>query len=579
MLIELRIKNYALIDELELSFPAGLTVLTGETGAGKSIILEALSLLLGRRAELSMLKDRKKKALVEGVFAVRAGSALAGALEEKGLIVQGELLLQRELSEVGRSRVLVDGRLSTVERLSEIGDLLVDFHGQHKHQSLLKSSCQLDLLDAFGGILKQRTVFRELWRKKGELKKRLLEYGGDPQELERRLDILRFQKKEIEEAKLGQGELIELEKEFAMLENVDRLRLLVGEAAQLLQDEEMEASSPAGALAKATSLLQQAGELEKSLDDHASRAEEISVAVSELAAELSGYMERLEFNADRHGQLRERLDLVNGLMKKYGSDEVAVLAYLTKIGEELENLEGREGKTDSIKRELIGLEEKLAELAGEIGEKRKEAAKRLAEVTEKELTGLGMENSVFEAKLWRKKGKDLELAGEGFAASETGLERADFLLSANTGVEPKPLRSIVSGGELSRIMLGLKVVLGRLSDVPVMVFDEVDTGIGGDTAWSVGERLGGLALTHQLFAVTHLAQIAAFAAHHLLISKETQSGRTVIKVREVKKGEREKEIARMLGDARAESASLEHAREILARASGKKLAQKEKIKK
>jgi DNA repair protein RecN (Recombination protein N) len=566
MLIELRIKNYALIEDLELTFSNGLIVLTGETGAGKSIILEAMSLLLGRRAETSMLRDRKQKALVEGVFAVKKGGVLSAALIDMGIESCQEILLQRELSPAGRSRALVNGRLATVERLSELGDLLVDFHGQHKHQSLLKPSCQLDLLDAFGGTIKAREAFRDMWRRRNAVRKRLLDLGGDPRERERRLDILRFQKKEIEAAKVGQGELADLEREFAMLDNVDRLRLLIGEAGQIAQDDSDEAASASGMLGRISSLLEQASELDAGLADTALRADQLSGGVSELASELAGYLESLEFNAGRHRQLRERLDLINGLIRKYGADEIEVLKYLDRISAELEDQAGVEGKSESLKQELAELDEKLAELADKLGERRKAEAIRLQQAVELELAGLGMESASFEVKLWRKNGEDLQLSGEGFSGSETGLERAEFLLSANQGVEAKSLRSIVSGGELSRIMLGLKVVLGRLSDVPAMVFDEVDTGIGGETAWSVGERLGSLAATHQLFAVTHLAQIAAFATNHLVVCKHGKDGKTTISVESRNKKGREKEIARMLGDGSGAGASLEHAREILARA-------------
>jgi len=552
MLRELRIRNVAVIEAVAIPFEAGLNVLTGETGAGKSILVDALLLIRGARAQTDVIRTEADVATVEAVFDVEGDAAVAAVLEAAGLAVEGgELVIRRELTRSGRHRAFVNDSPVTVSFLERLGDHLVDVHGQHEQQRLLEPSAQLDLLDRFGDVEALRARVGDLHHRFRAAETAVTELGRTVRDAAQREDVSRFQLSELDGARLRSGEEEELRTEQRRLQHAERFTAGLSEVTDTLRDDE---SSALGRLARATKLLRDLGRLDpafaapaESLDAAVAQVEEALLAIRELRAAVV-------FDPGRLEAIDDRLDALTRLKRKYGDSVEAMLTFRERAAADLDRLARHDELLAAEEARAASLRAELLVLAGELGAVRSATATRLSGLVQKEVRALGMERAVFEVALDALPQDQL---------SARGLERAEFRFSANPGEDVRPLARVASGGELSRTMLALEVVLAAADRIPTMVFDEVDAGIGGRTAGALAQKLTAVAERRQVLCVTHLAPIAAAAQHHVRVAKSVRAGRTRATVGTLKAEERVEEIARMLGGDPPTAAALGHARELL----------------
>jgi DNA repair protein RecN (Recombination protein N) len=561
MLLELNVSNFALIENLKISFSPGLNVLSGETGAGKSIIIGAINLLLGERAAVEQIRQGSEQTLIEGVVKIepQLEAELKALLEGAGINSDEELLLARELSRNGRSVARVNGRAVPVAFLKEIGQLLVDLHGQHQHQSLLRQDQHIELLDSFGGeaLTTVRKKLSELWRRKLELKKELAAYGEDNAERERRIDLYAYQVKEISEATLRLGEDEELSEREKLLANAEKICTAVARIYGELfsgEDAGMELSV-IDRLGHLSALLSEAAAIDRSLEPLVELFATASTQLDEVAHELRDYQTKFDFEPTELVAIQERLNLINALKRKYGGSIEAVLDFGNEALSEMERLQNSEAMVEQIEADLNNLAGELADASAELSRLRKESATELERLIEACLQELALPNARFSVKMDRKP----EVTVLGFDAVE-------FLFSANRGEEVKPLAKIISGGEVARVMLAMKTALARQDLIPTLIFDEVDSGIGGATIQAVAEKLSELARHHQVMCVTHSPQIASMADSHIRLYKEISEERTLTRATLLDKGERRQELARMLDGAGINQVSLQHVDQMLQRA-------------
>jgi DNA repair protein RecN (Recombination protein N) len=549
MLVELAVEQIAIIERLNLRFEPGLNVLTGETGAGKSILIDALSLALGERAEAEMLRAGAERAQVTAVFDVSASPRLLARMQELGVVPEeGLLYLTRELFAGGRSQARINGRPVPVATLKAVGDLLVDLHGQHQHQSLFHTSEQMRFLDEWCGeeVLRLKAELGECVREVRTLQRELSTLQADARERAHLLDLYTFQKQEIEQAHLTPGEEEELLAEERRLAHAEKLFASAETAYELLT-----AGEPAAVdlLAQAVRTLEEILPIDADLQPLVENLQNALYAVQDAAADLRAYRDRVEFNPDRLNEVQDRLHLIRTLKRKYGDTVEAVLDYLREVTEKMERLQGGEERAEELMTALRQAEQKAQNLAQELSRLRREGARRFEQAVAQELGELAMPRARFEVKLTPK------------PLESDGVDAVEFLIAPNAGEPPRPLSKIASGGELSRVMLAIKSVLAGVEDVPTLVFDEIDIGIGGRTAGVVGQKLQSLSQQRQILCITHLPQIASRARAHLLIEKREAEGRTVTAVTPVEGEARVREIARMLGDTG--DSALRHAREML----------------
>ncbi|MHB8836480.1 MAG: DNA repair protein RecN [Candidatus Methylomirabilia bacterium] len=562
MLRELRLRNVAIVERLDLEFPDGLIALTGETGAGKSIIVGALGLALGERARPEHQRTPGEESLVEALFTGPLPRGVRTRLEAAGVPATGDLLLRRVVSPGGRSRAFANDTAITLPTLEEIGRELVDIHGQHQHQSLLHAETHLDFLDGFARLLGVRERYREVWTRLDGLGRERDLLERQEAERERRLEYLRFQHDELERAALQPGEEEHLRSERDILRNVDRLAVAVGEAEALAYSAEASASGQAGGAARR---LAEAALVDPSLLPLATALAGAQAALEDAGREMQDYLSRLEADPARLGEIDDRLALITRLKKKYGPTVEAVLAEAGVVQAEITRLEQGSARLAGLDREIAAASAAAGALAAELSRGREAAGPKLAKRILEELAALAMGGCSFEVRLQREEDPAgrLTLEGRRWRADERGIEKAEFLLSANPGVELRPLARVASGGELSRVMLALKTALAQVDRVPTLVFDEVDIGIGGRTARTVGERLRAVAAGRQVFCVTHLPQIASLAHVQYTIEKRVVAGRTRVRVQRLDGPGRVAEVARMLGGHAVTEATLHHAEELL----------------
>lgn len=573
MLQELHIRNFALIEALDLRLEGGLTVLTGETGAGKSIIIDAVNLLLGGRATGDWVRTGCEEALVEGVFSLEPGSRPAAFLREQGLEErQGDevlLILTRELTRTGRHRCRINGRTVTLQVVEELGRYLLDLHGQHEHQSLLHVSRQLELLDAFGGAETEqgRRQVEELFTAWRSLRAELAALEEDEAERSRREEMLRYQWEEIERANLQPGEDEALERERAVLRHAERLFADAQAAYRLLYEGEEGGRAVLDQLAEAQEALERILSLDPTLGEASQLLQAARCEVEEAARSVAAYRDRIEADPDRLAQIEERLDLLSRLKRKYGPALEDVLAYRQKVQDELEALARRDERRGEVQGKLQTVEEELIRAAEALSVARQKAGQRLAEQVVQALAEVNMPRSVFVvSSQWLEAAgseASVQVNGRRWQIWSHGLDRLEFLLSANPGEEPRPLAKIASGGELSRVMLVLKTLLAEQDDIPTLIFDEVDAGISGRTAQAVAEKLALLARTRQVICVTHLPQIASMADQHIFVEKVVEGRETRVTARSLRREERVQELARLLGGAKVTEVTRSHAEEMM----------------
>jgi len=571
MLTELRIDNFAIIQHLVLEFQSGLIAFTGETGAGKSIILDAILALVGGKVDATLVRAGSERALVEGVFQIPPDNRaeIVAILEREDLLDDpATVTLARELRREGRSVARVNGRSVNAGLLRELGAFLVDIHGQSEHLSLLNVRAHLGLLDRFANLDAPLAAYRQLYRQMQALRRELSELRAGEQEIARRSELLSYQLEEIDSAQLKPGEELELRLERDRLANAESLAHLAQQGLALLEEGSPEAPSISdlgGQLVQALGALSRIDASQEGLYSQALSAAETH---SELAHDLQTYLEQIEFNPRKLEQAEERLNLIHTLKRKYGGSIEAVLAYAADTRQKLETLSHASERIAELETSERGLLEKLAGGARKLSEVRRQAAEQLSRGVEAELTDLRMAGARFSADL-RQENDARGLPCEGgarLAFDEHGVDRCEFLIAPNPGEGLKPLVKIASGGETSRLMLALKNVLARADAIPTLIFDEIDQGIGGRVGTVVGEKLWQLGRRHQVLCVTHLPQLAAFADEHWRVRKLVQDGRTLTEVDRLQTPARLDELALMLGgvsevNRRAAQEALTYARQ------------------
>ncbi len=554
MLTTLRIKNLALVADLTLELRPGLNVITGETGAGKSVILGALNLVLGQRADRGAIRGGADGCTVEAVLDVSGLRApLAGFLEENGLepCDGGQLVLKRTFTAAGTNRQFVNGSPTTLATLATLGEWLVDLHGPHEHQSLLQPAKQLAILDAFGGLAPKRDAFAELVRRRGAVEAEKATLIVDERTYAQQLDLLRFQVREITEAKLRPEEAEEVEAEFNRASNSARLLELSQSAQGALGENDDAILTQLGALGRVLHDLQRVDATATPLVEGHEQAVSL---LRDLQGDLSRYADRIELDPARLGEVEARLNLIHSLKRKYGGSLAEVIAYGEESQTKLAILEGRDAELARLNTELARLDTELATAGKALTAERKKLIPKLAKAVAKELSALGFKQSSFDAALSSNSQLPAPLC-------LTGFDELDFLFAPNPGEPARPLRAIASSGELARVMLALKTVLAAEDEVPVLVFDEVDANVGGETATAVGEKMRQIARQHQVLCITHLAPVAAHGDAHYVVSKELVAGRTESHIALLDRAHRIDELARMLGGLT--TASRRHAEELL----------------
>jgi DNA repair protein RecN (Recombination protein N) len=549
MLTDLTIKNVAIIDTLHISFKEGLTVLTGETGAGKSIIIDAVGLIMGGRATSDLIRSGEEEAVVEALFDISSLPEIARQLGDAGFDCDGELLVKRSISRGGKNRVFINGAMATLALLADISPRLINIYGQHESQTLLRPERHLHLLDAFAGLTAQREEFARLFEQLAAVQKRLGSMEEEEREAERRLDLLSYQSEEIGGAGLLPGEEEELEERRQVLASAEKLGGGSAEAFERLYGGD---GAILGQLRRISSSIAELAGIDHGLNDAAATLEGAYLQLEDAAIALRDYASRIEADPTALAAVDDRLDLINRLKKKYGHTIAEILVFKGEIDGELSRLAGREQDRHSLEAEHDRLAAEIQAKGKALTGQRMTAAAALKKGLEKEIHQLAMKNAVIEAAL------------EPLVDPRTtGFERVEFLFSPNPGEAPRPLARIASGGELSRLMLAVKQVLPE-GDVPTLVFDEVDTGIGGATSEMVGRKLKNVAARQQVLCITHLPQVAVFADQHLRVEKLVANGRTSTQVVPLADEERTREVARMLAGAKVTDSALTHAAEMLA---------------
>ena len=550
MLTELRIRNFAIIEQVTLPLAPGFNVLSGETGAGKSIIVGALGLLLGERASADLIRSGADKATVEGVFDIGDLEDVSALADERGIEVENEtLVLKREIAANGRGRAWINGTTVTASVLAEIGRQLVNLHGQHDAQTLLDSESQRRILDAFGGAEHQAEAVRATHQELSAVRREIASLSSRRADAEKRADYLRHVAREIEDAKLSPGEDAKLEDEARVLENADELRTLASALNELLSGEEGSVLGQLGAAQRPLTSIER-------IDPAAARMQELFdagfYALQELARSVEDYAGSVELDPARLEEVRRRRDRLFGLLKKYGPTLQDVIAAGTSARGELDLIDTAQYDLATLTSRETEARRRLTTDAEKLSELRMSAAKKLAKAVDALLPPLGMPDGRFSVTLTARDEPTAE-----------GAEDVEFRVALNVGHEDRPLARVASGGELSRVMLALKTILARVDQVPTLIFDEVDAGIGGRVGLQVGDTLRRVAKEHQVFAISHLPQIAARAHHHIVVAKGAKGGVTTADITVLEGTSRVNEIARMLGGDPESKVSRAHAKELL----------------
>jgi DNA repair protein RecN (Recombination protein N) len=560
MIESLRVENLAVLERAELELGTGLHVLTGETGAGKSIVLGALALLAGGRASQDVIREGADEAVVEAVFRVEGDEALIQRLAHLGVEPSdGALVVRRSVARNGRGRARVGGELVPVATLAELFRGRLEISSQHESQELLRTDAHARLLDAAGGLAPLSSKVAQGFERLRAVDQEIGQLGERREERARREDFLKYQMNEIDEAKLKSGEFADLQAEKARLGNSERLQSEAEHALALLAPDPArgEAYGALDPLAEAVRRIETLAEIDPALSVLAERLAAARAEVEDAAQDLSTYATDVEADPSRLADVEERLDQLERLRRKYGADEDAITVFREEAASELATLSGSEDRLVELQADRVQIAERLARDAARLSTGRRRAAARLASAVEEQLHGLAMPDARFEV------GLEPVAPPQGVPCSAGGAEAPEFRFCANLGEPLHPLRRVVSGGELSRVFLALKCALRRAGEARVLVFDEVDAGIGGKVADQVGRLLSNLARDHQVLCITHLPQIAAGADLHFRVDKRKRAGRTVAAVHRLEPAARIEEIARMAGGATVSEATRRHAKELL----------------
>ena len=553
MLTELHIQNFAIIDKLDLRFGPGLIILTGETGAGKSIILDAVVMLIGGKADTTFVRTDAEAAFVEGVFQLKGPEreAVHAVLQREELMDDADyVVLMREVRKEGRSVARINGRTVSVSLLKELGAILVDIHGQAEHLSLLDPRAHLGLLDRYAEVAQPLSDYRQTYHALLNLRRELNDLRKAQADAERRVEMLTFQAEEIEDARLKPGEDEELRRERDKLANAESLAKNAQEAIAVLEEGSPDTPAATDLVGQAAQALAALAKLDPAQNELASQADLLLDTISDVIHNLRTYLEEIEFNPKRLDEVEERLDLIHSLTRKYGGSIPAVIAYGEEARKQLETITGAAERINELELQEARLLDKLAKQGNLLTDKRKSAATSMGKGIESELNDLRMSAAKFNVDFQTK--PDANGApihnGTRIAFDQNGFDRVEFLIAPNPGEGLKPLVKIASGGETSRLMLGLKNVLARADEIPSLIFDEIDQGIGGRVGMVVGQKLWNLSRTHQVFCVTHLPQLAAFGDEHYQVQKIIQGNRTLTQVERLDGEPRLLELSQMLGE-------------------------------
>ena len=566
MLTDLTIKNFAIIDQIQAQFGPGLNALTGETGAGKSILVDAINLLLGSRASSEMIRTGQDEASVEAYFDLEDGKNLP-LLQNLGLEESEGLLIRRLIHRSGKSRVFLNGNAIPLRMLEELGEDLINVYGQHEHQHFLDPLRHIDILDSSGGLLPLRNAFQEIYAQWIQACSELQDLMGKQKQRSERLDFLAFQSGEIAKADIKPEEDEELSLERSRLVHAEKLHAIAHFGVEFLYGEN---GSVVERLKSTLQRLREGAKLDPSLEPLAASVESTLFQAQDVASSLRAYREKIYFDPMRLEAIESRLHELNRLKKKYGPSLSEILFYKEKIDLERKNLGSLEERISQLQKINIEQHARALASAKDLSQARKKAAQDLSTRVEKELSTLGMKKVRFQIQVEIEGAEETEGDRESVPRLHNkGMDRVQFLISPNPGEDLKPLAKIASGGELSRIMLAMKRIFAEEMLVKTLIFDEVDAGIGGGIAEIVGRKLKEIARQHQVFCITHLPQIASFADSHYKVTKKEMGGRTHVEVKQLTEAERMEEIARMLGGIKITSKTLDHAREMLRNAHKK----------
>jgi DNA repair protein RecN (Recombination protein N) len=571
MLKTLSIKNYALIDSAEIAFDSGLNIITGETGAGKTILIDALNLVLGDRASTEIIRKGADKAVVEAVFGIAANKKVRGFLDEHELEGTEDVILRREISSKGQTRCFVNDTPVSAAQLKEIGNYLVDLHGQHEHQSLLRKETHIDLLDDFGGL---EGLVEEYRKSYDALNQLFHEYDTLRQKekvLKERRDLYEFQIKEIDAVSPQAGEETMLEAELRILENSEKLFAMTTQLYQILYEGE---GAVFDQLVKARNQLEDLAGIDKLFEEAKSECNSAVVIVDELTKLIQSYNAKIEFNPERLEQIRERLGQLTLLKKKYGGSVDSIIAQREQLQKEFAIAENFESALRKIETDIEQERRKCSASAQRLSTKRHELTASIGKGVVAELARLGIQNARFDIAVENRVIEKTKAAQDGertfvklgkdfYEATPQGIDFVEFHLSTNVGEDLKPLVKVASGGEVSRIMLALKSILAKSDRLPSLVFDEIDVGISGRIAQAVGKSLKNLSQFHQIVAITHLPQIASLADTHFVVEKTESHGRTTSRLRKLTDEECIKEVAKLMSGEEVTEAGLEGARELM----------------
>lgn len=561
----------ALIKKLNIEFEEGLNVLTGETGAGKSIIIEAIDLILGGSATSDLIRDGEDNLVVEGLFLLAPQEReLISNLNLDVEIVDGvgDLLIRREVNKKGRNKCWINQRLINLSALQEIGKFLVDLHGQHNHQSLLDSSKHIDLMDNLGGdkIIKYRKELSDNYRMWREKSKKLFQSIKDREENLKRIDFLKFQLEEIDKASLVINEDKDLEEEEMVLRNAEKIIETMEKANFVLYEGGSEQVSVRDSLSEVSIDLGEISSLDRRIEKIRENLKEIGYQFEDIVNEIVKYKDEIELDSQKLKEVEGRLNLINSLKSKYGSTVEGILEYRQKMCQELEDIDYSEEKVRNLREEIDSLENKISAISHHLNVNRRKIAEDLEEMVIRELEDLNMKKCQFKVSINNYEDDNgIEVEGKKYKVGPKGIDDIEFMISPNVGERLRPLARIVSGGEVSRIMLALKSILSEVDQVPTLIFDEIDSGVGARLGEVIAQKLRKLSEKRQVICVTHLPQIACRAGRHFYVEKYVLNNQTEIKLNEMRDEERVKEIARMLDGSQMSEITIQHAQKMLNR--------------
>ena len=565
MLRSLYVRDYALIEELDVEFGSGLNIITGETGAGKSILIGALNMILGERANTDVVRQDAKKAIIEGIFDEADTERIRGVLEENQIETDPlpRIILRRQITDRG-SRAFINDTPATLDVMRTVASEVIDLHGQHEHQSLLRTETHLRMLDSFGGLGGLVQHYRKQYERVADLVEERDELAARERELRQQKELYEFQIQEIDEVDPKEGEEEELQAERRVLENAEQLYASTSGLYEMLYESEEAVHDQ---LVVARNELQDLARIDDAFEEQLEEIKSAQIIVSELANFLQDYHAHIEFDPERLNAIRERITELERLKRKYGGSLEAVLEHRKEIGEQYELAEDFEGNLERLELEIEQAQETLSDAALRLSSKRREVADRIEDAIVRELGELGMPDSQFEVRFTHKEDPEGWIRTDEdttYRAYSNGMDRVEFYISTNVGVDPMPLTDVASGGEISRIMLALKQILAKSERLPILVFDEIDTGISGDMARRVGESMHDLARYHQIITITHLPQIAALGDVHFKVEKVVEDERTKTTIRRLDEEEQAAQVATLISGADITDAALENARELMA---------------